>query len=126
MESIVSNHRMSNSLSDLTANESEKYNMRNASDLNTQKDSTGIQFICAPYQGNDGNSGGGGGGDGPTSRLDKIFGGWLSVRISEHKELVPIIKTVYQWNILQNSKIVSIWSQLLFIYSLIIFCFRYK
>lgn len=81
-----------------------------------------MRFVCAPYGGNDGQSGG----DGESPKIDKIFGGWLSVRIKDHKELVPVIKTVYQWNITKNGKIISVWSQssLLQVYALIdtLFC----
>lgn len=60
----------------------------------------------------EGGNQGGGDGSGYSSRIDKIFETWLIKRIEENNELVPIIKTVYLWNITKHGKIVSIWSKL--------------
>ncbi len=68
--------------------------------------SNDVSFLCAPHQDSDGGSD-----DENSGRIDKIFGGWLLKRIRENKDLVPIIKTVYQWNITKNGKIISVWSK---------------
>jgi len=81
-------------------------NCDNEMHFSSSSDSNEISFICAPYQGNDGGSG-----DGNSARIDRIFSGWLRLRIKDNKDLVPIIKTVYQWNITKNGKIISIWSK---------------
>jgi len=68
--------------------------------------SNDISFLCAPYQDSDGGSD-----DANSGRIDKMFGGWLLKRIRENKDLVPIIKTVYQWNITKNGKVITVWSK---------------
>lgn len=75
------------------------------------------KWMCAPYEDRDpapvmlASSGGGGGGGtkiGPI--IDLLFEQWLPTRLDELKELVPVIKTVYQWNILQSGKVASVWT----------------
>jgi len=58
----------------------------------------------------DGGGGSGDGGDDTGCRIDKIFDGWLRTRLRESNELVPHIKTVYQWNITKDGKIRSVWT----------------
>lgn len=56
-----------------------------------------------------GGSDGGGGGD-TGCKTDLIFGGWLKKRLAQEVELVPHIKTCYQWNLTKNGKVVSVWT----------------
>ena len=56
-------------------------------------------------------AGGGDGSDGgEVCKIDSIFENWAKERLSALKELIPSIKTVYQWNILKNGKQASIWT----------------
>jgi putative sterol carrier protein len=45
-----------------------------------------------------------------TPIIDLLFEKWGPTRVEDMKELVPIIKTVYQWNILQKGKVSSVWT----------------
>lgn len=54
--------------------------------------------------------GGGDGGSGITPIIDLLFEQWLPTRVDELKELVPVIRTVYQWNILQKGQVASVWT----------------
>ncbi|XP_054160689.1 peroxisomal multifunctional enzyme type 2-like [Oppia nitens] len=103
--SFILNSNVINTNNALNVEEIESYSM---DDIKGENLENNIKFVCAPYGSNDGQSGGGG--DEHNSRIDKIFDGWLSVRISDHKELVPIIKTVYQWNITKNNKVFTVWT----------------
>ena len=58
-------------------------------------------------QGGDGAASGGGG---IAPIIDLLFEKWLPTRVDELKELVPVIKTVYQWNILQKGQTASVWT----------------
>lgn len=63
------------------------------------------------YLFNAGGSGDGSSGTGGiTPIIDLLFEKWLPTRIDDMKELVPIIKTVYQWNILQKGQVASVWT----------------
>lgn len=53
---------------------------------------------------------GGAGGAGITPIIDLLFEKWLPTRLDELKELVPVIRTVYQWNILQKGQVASVWT----------------
>lgn len=66
-----------------------------------------IPIMMFAQGGNDGGSNGDGGG----GRIDRIFSNWLLKRIRENNELVPVIKTVYQWNITKGGRIISVWSE---------------
>ena len=101
---------------DLIVDEIDNYSVKEYQAMDEANQESSVQYVCAPYGSHDGQSGGG---DGQSSRIDKIFGGWLSVRIRDHKELVPIIKTVYQWNIVKNGKIITVWSKTSVFYSCI-------
>lgn len=57
-----------------------------------------------------GDGSGSGSGSGITPIIDLLFEKWLPTRIDDMKELVPIIKTVYQWNILQKGQVASVWT----------------
>ncbi|RWS29708.1 peroxisomal multifunctional enzyme type 2-like isoform X1, partial [Leptotrombidium deliense] len=61
-----------------------------------------------------GGPGGAGGGDGSSGGepciIDSVFENWLTKRLEEMQDLIPVIKTVYQWNILKNGKIASVWT----------------
>ena len=54
------------------------------------------------------NSGAAAGGIAPI--IDLLFEKWLPTRIDDMKELVPVIKTIYQWNILQKGQVSSVWT----------------
>lgn len=58
----------------------------------------------------DGGNSGSGSGSGITPIIDLLFEKWLPTRIDDMRELVPIIKTVYQWNILQKGQVASVWT----------------
>lgn len=58
-----------------------------------------------------GGDGSGDGGNSITCVIDQLFEQWLPTRLDEMKELVPVIKTCYQWNILQGGKVHSVWSK---------------
>ena len=45
-----------------------------------------------------------------TPIIDLLFEQWLPSRLDDIKELVPVIKTVYQWNILQKGQVASVWT----------------
>ncbi|KAI1283199.1 Peroxisomal multifunctional enzyme type 2 [Halotydeus destructor] len=78
------------------------------------------QWSAAAYEGDSGFSSptfmaaaGGDGGDGSGAIgpiVDLLFEKWLPTRLDDMKELVPVIKTVYQWNILQKGIVVSTWT----------------
>lgn len=45
-----------------------------------------------------------------TPIIDLLFEKWLPTRLDDMKELVPVIKTVYQWNIMQKGQVASVWT----------------
>ena len=65
-------------------------------------------YLAAP--GDNSSSGGSSGGSGITPIIDLLFEKWLPTRLDDLRELVPVIKTVYQWNILQKGQVASVWT----------------
>jgi putative sterol carrier protein len=45
-----------------------------------------------------------------SSRVDHLFVNWLPKRLEEKRNLVKTIKSIYQWNLTRDGKIVSIWT----------------
>lgn len=45
------------------------------------------------------------------SSLDPIFRDFLPGKLQENKELVKIVKAVYQWNITKDGKTAAVWSK---------------
>ena len=45
----------------------------------------------------------------PGSAVDHLFGEWLPRLLEDKKHLVDVIKSVYQWNITRDSRVVSVW-----------------
>ena len=43
-------------------------------------------------------------------KTDVLFGQWLTTRLPYIKELLPSINNIYQWNILKDGQIVSVWT----------------
>lgn len=64
-----------------------------------------------PMEMSGGSGDGGNGGPSEKCEIDNIFDSWAIDRLEDLKELIPSIKTVYQWNILKGGKIVSVWSK---------------
>jgi len=46
----------------------------------------------------------------PECKTDVLFGKWLINRLPTVKELIPSINNVYQWNIMKDGKVVSVWT----------------
>lgn len=79
---------------------------------------SGNTWMCAAYDDRqqerrmfaaDGGASGASGGS-ITPIIDLLFEKWLPTRLDDMKELVPVIKTVYQWNILQKGQVASVWT----------------
>ena len=45
------------------------------------------------------------------SIVDHLFRDWLPKLLEEKRHLVDVIKSVYQWNLTRDSRLVSVWSK---------------